>query len=148
MRKNSGFVAVAAVLIVLAGGLYYFYSVNIRKPDQESSQIAELIFRYPNASLWIVDTKGGFCFYFDKNCKPNAKIIFETDDPWPGIYNYYKSYLTSGGWQSNSLILTSLPGSIVFTDGASCKIEISPTSSGIINKSQHNRYKIGINCAA
>lgn len=147
MRENSGFITILVILIIFIGALYYFYVASLRKPDEESSQIAGLIFQYPNASLWKVDTKGGLCLYFDKNCKPPAKIFFETGDSWPGIYRYYKDYLTSGGWQSNSLILTSIPGSIVFTDGATCRIEMSPTSSGIIKKSQHNRYRIGINCS-
>lgn len=147
MRKNRGFISSLVIFTISLGALYYFYITGIRPPDEESGLIAKLIFKYPNVSRWEVKTNGDFCPFFDDKCKPPAKIFFESEDNWHGIYNYYKEYLTSGGWISHSLIVTSLPTSIVFTDGATCRIELSQASLGVFKKTKHNRYKMLINCA-
>lgn len=118
--------AFAFIVLVLLGG-YYFILVNRKAPNKKSTGAASAIFKYPNASAWNIDSSPRFCFILDfDNCTIPVKINFESGDNWVSVYNYYKTLLVSQGWQTNSIIITSIPSSVVFTNDLNCSAELSP----------------------
>lgn len=119
--------AIAFVVLVLLG-VYYFFLVNKKAPNQKSINEASTIYKYPNSSSWNIDTSARFCFILDfENCHIPVKVNFESNDNWVSIYNYYKTQLISLGWQTNSIIITSIPTSVVFTNDLNCSAELSPS---------------------
>lgn len=145
MKRNQGFITTMVLLIITFGALYVYF-ISLKTPNRHSQQLAALIGQYPNSSSWEVNNSKGFCFFLNRNCLTPAKITFESQDPWVNIYNNYRQYLTSGGWQTNSVVITSIPSQILFTDGQDCQIELAPKPNGFAAKTEQNVYLFKVNC--
>lgn len=121
MRR--GFILPVIILAFIAGMGYYLFLKYSRSPNQTTLDTAQSVYKYPHSDSWQVQPHHNVCLQPQAPCDQPVDVIFSTNDSWPTIYNYYKSYLVDYGWATNSTVYTSIPTSIVF-DKDTCEISL------------------------
>lgn len=125
---KKGLIGVIILILFLAAvvGIGFFVYQNYSSvPSQATKKVAKDIYKYPNATNWVMEDSKNVCFLDPKGCAQPVKIFFETPDTWSTLYGYYISAQRQAGWKTNSNIVTSIPTSVVFTrDKDKCQISM------------------------
>jgi hypothetical protein len=115
---KRGFIGLIVFILFLAAivGIGFFIYQNYSStPSETTRKVARSIYKYPNATTWQEEDSKNVCFLDPKGCAQPVKIFFETPDSWGILYGYYLSAMSQAGWKSNSMVVTSIPTSVVFT---------------------------------
>jgi len=144
---QKGFIGSLIFIIVLALAGYFVYSKSIAISSDKTQKATQSIPKYPNANSWEISSKS-FCLFNISTCKnPPAKIKFRSDQPWNTIYYFYKESMKHSGWSTSSLIVTSIPSSIVFTNTADCQADLHEVSDlQLLKKEQAKSYLFSVFC--
>lgn len=121
---NRGFIGTLVMIILLtaaAGAIYFMYTNYAKVPNEKTLKVAGAIYKYPNATSWDIKESKNFCLKVS-GCDQPVRIIFETQNEWNTLYNYYMPYMVQSGWATNSTVLTTIPSSVVFTRSDKCTI--------------------------
>jgi len=135
-----------SVLIVYIS--FYLFNKYSKAPNELTQYTSQNILKFPDATNWEIKNNRNICIPGSGTCIQPTIITFGSQKDWGEIYSFYKDQMQKSGWETNSLILTSIPTSIIFTNKASCKTELS-TYEPIINvfkKPQNNQFKFSVVC--
>lgn len=126
----------------------YLFNKYSTIPNQQTQAVAQNINKFPQSTSWQIKNSKNICTPGTNPCSQPTNIIFESQERWDDIYSFYNSQMQKSGWVTNSKILTSIPSSIVFTNSASCKAELSSYKpiSNAIQKPQNNQYIFAVTC--
>src|SRR3990167_1273455 len=120
---RSGFIIPILFLIILSSSAYYLYIRYAKSPTKLTYGTAEALYKYPNNTNWQLKESHNICLMPQNPCNQPVVVTFTSNNTWPAVYNFYKSYLSETGWTTNSTIYTSIPSSIVFKQN-SCTLTL------------------------
>lgn len=135
-------------LALLSGTIYSLFRKYSKIPSQQTQEAAQKIRRFPNATSWTIKNSNNVCI-FSQECLQPVTVFFQTQMEWGEIYFFYKNQMAYDGWTTKSIIVTSIPTSIVFTNNSSCKAELAkrdPFLSFVQNK-PFNLYSFSVTCS-
>jgi len=144
---QKGFIGSLVIIIFLALAGFFIYSKSLAVSSDKTQKAAQSIPKYPNANLWEISNKS-FCLFNISTCKNSStKIKFRSDQPWNTIYYFYRESMKHTGWSTNSLIVTSIPSSIVFANTADCQADLQEVSNfQFFQKDQTKTYLFAVFC--
>ena len=119
--RNGSILSILTLLIilgVLAYGGFYIFNNYSQTPTKLTRDTANSIPKYSNAIVWQETGAKNLCLL--KKCTQPVTIEFKSKDVWVTIYQYYVASMRNYGWDTNTVIVTSIPSSVVFTK-ATCK---------------------------
>ena len=129
---KRGFIIPILFLITLGATGYYLFTKYSESPNQITRNNAQKIYKYPNSDNWEVKPHHNVCLIPKSQCVQPIDIVFSSNDTWPTVYNFYKTYLTQNDWSTNSTIYTSVPTSIVF-ETQQCQMNLESKRSSFLN---------------
>lgn len=147
---QKGLIGTIIFFIVIGAAGYFIYSFVLGQntaPNQTLKDSVGAIPIYENTQTRNVKYLKDICIIPNDPCTHNAHISFSSKDPWENIYFFYRKEMEKYGWQTNSIIVTSIPTSIVFQNPKGCEAGVSKEKSPLNLKSKpENNYKIRISC--
>ncbi|OGD93064.1 hypothetical protein A2697_02025 [Candidatus Curtissbacteria bacterium RIFCSPHIGHO2_01_FULL_41_44] len=147
--KDNGFILPFVVLCLVIGMIiFYLIPKDSITPNDKTQKTARLIPRYLNTESWSVTDDKTFCVLNIADCtSPSSKIKFSTADSWSSIYRFYRNNMKDYDWQTKSTVITSVPTTIIFTNGSNCQAVLKE-STGLFDKQQENLkdYLFSITC--
>lgn len=143
----KGIIVLIVILGLIAWGVTYVYNSNKRLPSLKSISTAEEIYVYPDATYWTINKEPSFCFTWDfQGCQPPAVINFQSNAPWPTIYQFYREIMVKQGWKTNTVVVTSVPTSVVFEDErVNCEAILLPARN-LWGEIEGVRFKFNVTC--
>lgn len=128
LRGSALFIIVFLILVgSIAYGAYYYYTNYSQTPPKITTDTANSIPKYPDAKTWQIIPTKNVCFMKGGDCSQPVTISFSGPKEWPIVYGYYKTTMQNYGWSTNSIIVTSIPTSVVFTKTfGKCSTTLAP----------------------
>ena len=145
MRK--GFIVPLLLILIATYAAYYLYKNYAKTPNAQTTEASQNFLKYPNAQNWTLKNLKNFCIQKER-CSEPITITFESYDAWNQIYVFYKEALPQYGWQTNSMVLTSIPDGAVFTNSQNCEAYLSKNSIGFLGlqKQDNGKFSIKVTC--
>ncbi|MEK9146884.1 MAG: hypothetical protein AAB639_01670 [Patescibacteria group bacterium] len=132
---KTGIIFILA-LAILSGTIYALFKKYSKSPSLQAQETAQNIEKFPDATSWQIKNSNNVCFSRN-SCLQPVTVSFQTQKVWREIYFFYKNQMVYDGWTTKSIIVTSIPTSIVFTNNSDCKAELAkkdPFLSFVQNK--------------
>lgn len=143
----KSFFILVLIAVVIGYPTYQLYYNSGESVNPRSAQLALAVVKYPKATSWQVSGQKNFCIDFLIKCNVPSEIHFLTSDTWGQIYGFYKYEMDRQGWATNSIVVTSTPGSIVFTNSQNCAAELSPSKTFLFGTIKSNpTFNFNITC--
>ncbi len=144
---KKGFIVPLIIFAILGVSAYFFVTKSQVTSNQKSIDIANLTTKYPNAQSWEVSPGRSICpFHLAECTSPPTTIKFASLDPWVTVYGYYVPTMKGAEWGTNTIIITSVPASVVFTNGQNCQATLNPASEALNGADGTKHYDFSFNC--
>ena len=145
MKTLLIFILTSALIVRIS---FYLFNKYSKAPNELTQYTSQNILKFPDATNWEIKNNRNICIPVSGTCIQPTIITFGSQRDWREIYFFYKDQMQKSGWETNTLIVTSIPTSIIFTNKDSCKTVLS-TDKPLINtfkKPQNNQFKFSVAC--
>lgn len=136
------------MLAIIGGVTYFLFDKYSQLPNEPTRVRAQAILKFPYALSWQIKNSKNVCVFSKNICNQPITIVFSTQRDWPEVYKFYRQQMESAGWKTNSLIVSSIPTSIVFTNNFNCEAELTKYDpvTNIISKPKDNQFEFSLVC--
>lgn len=142
------FIITTIFLLAIAWLGYQGFQTFAQSPNALTQQTASTIIKYPNSQDWQIKNRRNVCFFTTEECLQPTKVSFQSDNDWNQIYFFYKERMVQKGWDTKSIIVTSIPAGITFTNATRCKVYLTQPKPlvNFSSKSPNNKYSFSVTC--
>lgn len=113
---KTGFLLPIIAIVILSGIGFVIFNNFSKSPTALTQQTAASIIQYPESKNWQLISRRNLCFFATDDCSQPIDITFNTTDEWKDVYYFYRALMPQDGWNTNSMIWTSIPTNPVYTE--------------------------------